>query len=66
MRWQRHRVAGARGPLSVYWTRGAAEIVPVCTANRPRLEIVFEVTVAGRCVAVAGSLADAKAAAETG
>lgn len=63
MKWAKHRVEGERGPLAVWWSRGNAEIVPVCTATLPRLEVRFEVVVAGRAVALVGSAAAARKAA---
>lgn len=59
-RWARHRIEGERGPLASWWSLGNAEIIPVCTATLPRLEIRYEVVVRGRCVALVRSLAQAR------
>lgn len=63
MRWHKHRIAGVRGPLAFYWSKGAAEIQPILTAQKPRVEVRYDVVVKGRSVGCFGSLAEAKRAA---
>jgi hypothetical protein len=62
MTWHKHVVPGERGPLSVWYSSGNAEIVPMCVANAGKTNIQYELTVAGKERGMHTSLKKAKSA----
>jgi hypothetical protein len=62
MTWHKHVVPGERGPLSVWYSCGNAEIVPTCVANASKTDIQYELVVAGKERGLHSSLKRARSA----